>query len=130
MPAMMRSLSSCFEATRMCRSTERANLEKKPSIEPRAVFGCEGELEPAPWLGGEPCLRLFGDMGRMIIEDQLDRCIRRICGVEKFEDFYELPAAVTVSDQGMDFTGQQIDPGQEAEGPVAFIFMLARESRM
>src|SRR4249919_50650 len=31
-PAMMRSLSSCFEATRMWRKTERARLEKKPSI--------------------------------------------------------------------------------------------------
>ena len=30
-PAMMRSLSSCFDATRMWRRTERANLEKKPS---------------------------------------------------------------------------------------------------
>src|SRR3977135_1391074 len=32
MPAMMRSLSSCFEVTRMWRRTERANLEKKPSM--------------------------------------------------------------------------------------------------
>ena len=32
MPAMMRSLSSCFEVTRMWRKTERANLEKKPSM--------------------------------------------------------------------------------------------------
>jgi len=32
MPAMMRSLSSCFEVTRMRRRTERANLEKKPSM--------------------------------------------------------------------------------------------------
>src|SRR3954447_16499818 len=31
-PDMMRSLSSCFEVTRMWRRTERANLEKKPSI--------------------------------------------------------------------------------------------------
>lgn len=30
-PAMMRCLSSCFEVTRIWRSTERANLEK-PSI--------------------------------------------------------------------------------------------------
>jgi hypothetical protein len=29
---MMRCLSSYFEATRMWRRTERANLEKKPSI--------------------------------------------------------------------------------------------------
>lgn len=32
MPAMMRSLSSCFEATRIWRRTERANLEKNPSM--------------------------------------------------------------------------------------------------
>src|SRR6476619_977858 len=32
MPAIMRSLSSCFEVTRMWRRTERANLEKKPSM--------------------------------------------------------------------------------------------------
>ncbi len=32
MPAMMRSLSPCFDATRTWRRTERANLEKKFSI--------------------------------------------------------------------------------------------------
>src|SRR6202158_5227691 len=32
MPAIMRSLSSCFEVTRMWRKTDRANLEKKPSM--------------------------------------------------------------------------------------------------
>src|ERR1700761_213212 len=32
MPAIMRSLSSCFEVTRMWRRTDRANLEKKPSM--------------------------------------------------------------------------------------------------
>src|SRR6266853_417397 len=31
-PAMMRSLSSCFDVTRMWRRIERANLEKKPSM--------------------------------------------------------------------------------------------------
>ena len=31
-PAIMRSLSSCFDVTRMWRRTERANLEKKPSM--------------------------------------------------------------------------------------------------
>jgi hypothetical protein len=29
---VMRSLSSCFEATRMWRKTERASLDNKPSI--------------------------------------------------------------------------------------------------
>src|SRR6202521_6116434 len=32
MPAIMRCLSSCFEVTRMWRKTDRANLEKKPSM--------------------------------------------------------------------------------------------------
>lgn len=32
LPAMMRALSSCFEATRIWRRTERANLEKNPSM--------------------------------------------------------------------------------------------------
>ena len=37
----MRSLSSCLEATRMWRRTERASLEKKPSI----------RLSREPWVG-------------------------------------------------------------------------------
>src|SRR5271167_3958670 len=32
MPAIMRSLSSCFEVTRMWHKTDRVNLEKKPSM--------------------------------------------------------------------------------------------------
>jgi hypothetical protein len=50
-PAMMRSLSSCFEATRMWRRTERANLEKKPSIrlshEP--CLGVKVSVQPVAW---------------------------------------------------------------------------------
>ena len=54
-PAMMRSLSSCFDVTRMWRRIERANLEKKlDEVEPGAVFGREGELEAAGWSSGEP----------------------------------------------------------------------------
>ena len=40
MPAMMRCLSSCFDVTRIWRRTERANLEKKPSIRPRQSRQC------------------------------------------------------------------------------------------
>lgn len=32
MPAMMRSLSSCFEVARILRRTERASWEKNPSM--------------------------------------------------------------------------------------------------
>jgi hypothetical protein len=49
MPAMMRSLSSCFEVTRMWRRTEEALNE----VDPGAMFGREGELETADRTCGE-----------------------------------------------------------------------------
>jgi len=36
-------------------------------------------------VGGEPCIRLFGDVGGMIVEDQADRGVRRIGGVDQLE---------------------------------------------
>src|SRR2546429_8768580 len=51
MPAMMRSLSSCFDATRMWRRTERANLEKKPSTR----------------LSQEPCLGVKVNLKRPVV---------------------------------------------------------------
>jgi len=63
----------------------------------------------------------------MIIEDQLDRGAGRISGVEKLEEFDELPAAMAVPDQGMDLAGEQIDPGQQAERAMAFVFVIAGE---
>jgi hypothetical protein len=86
--------------------------ETLDQVEPGAVLGCKGELEAALGLGGEPSFRLPGDVRRMIIEDQLDRRIRRIGGVEELEEFDELATAVSIFNQGMDFAGEQIDPGQ------------------
>src|ERR1700736_6662031 len=37
-PAMMRSLGSCFDATRMWRRTERANLESARALPPPRAF--------------------------------------------------------------------------------------------
>ena len=47
----------------------------------------------------------------MIVEDQLDRGASRIGGIEKLEEFDELSAAMAVSDESMDLSGEQIDPG-------------------
>jgi len=103
-------------------------LEKKPSM--RLTQGCERELEPARWLSGEPSVGFLGDVGGMIVEDQLDSGLRRICRIEKFEKFDELSAAVAVSDEGMNFTGQQINAGQQTERTMAFVLMITREGRM
>jgi hypothetical protein len=47
----------------------------------------------------------------MVVEDQLDRRVGRVSGIEKLEEFDELAAAVAVFDQGVDLAGEQIDPG-------------------
>ena len=90
-------------------------------VEPGAVLGREGELEAAGRSRGEPSPGFFGNVRGMIVEDQLDGGAGRIGSIEKLEELDELPAAVTVSDQGMDLAGEQINPGQQAERAMAFV---------
>src|SRR5215471_2629753 len=126
MAAMMRSLSSCLDATRKWRSTERASLEKKPST----------RLSQEPCLGVKvnskrpPSLGLFGDVRRMIVEDQLDRRMGRIGGIEELEKFDEFATAMAVPDEGVNLTGEQIDAGQQTDRAVALVLVIAREGRM
>ena len=61
--------------------------EALDEIEPGAMRGREGEFEAADRLTGEPSLGLFGDVRGMIVEDQLDRRVGWIGGVEKLEKF-------------------------------------------
>ena len=79
---------------------------------------------------GEPGFGLFGDVRGMIVEDQLDRCVGRIGGVEKLEEFDEFAAAMAILDQRMDLAGDEVDAGQQADRAVTFIFMLTCEGRM
>ena len=104
--------------------------ETLDEIEPGAVLGREGEFELTGRLLGEPSLGLLGDVRRMIVEDQLDRCVGRIGGVEELEEFNEFAAAVAVLDEGVDLAGEQIDAGQQADRSVALVLVVARESRM
>src|SRR2546430_5314003 len=57
--------------------------EPLDEIEPGAMRGRVGEFETAGRLIIEPSLGLLGDVRGMIIEDQLDRRMGRIGGVEK-----------------------------------------------
>jgi hypothetical protein len=63
----------------------------------------------------------------MIVENQLDGGAGRIGGIKKLEEFNKLSAAVTVSDQGMNLSGEKIDPGQQAQRPVPLVLMITRE---
>jgi len=45
----------------------------------------------------------------MILEDQLDRSVGRIGGVEKLKEFDEFAASVAILDHGMDLASDEVD---------------------
>src|SRR3984893_5517301 len=112
----------------MWRSMERAILEKKPfdEIEPRAVFRREHEAETARWLGVKPRLGFLGDMSGVVVEDQLDGGVCRISSVEPLEEADELTRTMAILDASMHLAREQVDPGEQAQSAMAFIFMIAR----
>jgi len=127
----MRSLSSCLDVAR----DGAGELGKDPldEIEPGAVRRSESEFEAArgrPQVDLRAKLWSLGDVRGVIVEDQLDRCMSRIGGIEKIEEFDEFAAAEAILDQGVDLAGEQIDAGQQADGAVALVFIIAREGRM
>src|SRR5271165_5125268 len=133
MAAMMRFLSSCLDATRIWRSTERASLEKKPStrLSQEPCLGVKmNSNRPAGCSASQALVSFLGDVRRMIVEDQLDRRVGRIGGVEELEEFNEFAAAVAVLDEGVDLAGEQIDAGEQADRAVALVLVVARQGRM
>ena len=50
------------------------------------MLGREGEFEAACRLLGEPCFGLLGDMGGMIVEDDVDRRVGRIDIIETLKE--------------------------------------------
>ena len=76
--------------------TSELGEESLDEIEPRAVLGSEGKFEASDRSSGEPSSGFSRDVRGMIVEDQLDRSVRRIGGVEKPEEFDELSTAVAI----------------------------------
>ena len=91
--------------------------EALDEIEPGAVLGREGEFEAAGGLLGEPSFGLLGDVRGMIVEDQLDRRVGWIGGVEKLEEFDEFAAAVAVLDQSVNLAGERSMPASKLTVP-------------
>jgi hypothetical protein len=56
----------------------------------------------------------------MIVEDQLDRRMDRIGGIDELEEFDEFAAAMTVPGQGVKLAADEVDAGQQAHRAVAF----------
>ena len=80
---------------------------------------CEGEA--ANGLRRQPARGLARDMGGMIVENDLDRGVGRIGGIEQLEKFNEFAAAVAFLDEGVNVTGEPIDTGHQGQGAVAFV---------
>jgi hypothetical protein len=51
-------------------------------------------------LRGKPVRGLARDMGGMIVEDEFDRRVAGVSGIEEFEKFNEFAAAVAFPDEG------------------------------
>src|SRR5206468_1377013 len=98
--ALLEFVLGCHPDVAQDRSGELGE-ESLDEIEPGAVLGREGELEAAGRSSGEPSSGFSRDVRGMIVEDQLDRGAGRIGCIEQLEEFDELPAAVAISDQGM-----------------------------
>ena len=113
---MRRSLSSCLEVTRMWRRTERASLEKKPStrLSQEPCLGVKVNRNRSARCSASQPRVSSGDVRGMIVEDQVDRRVGRVCGVEQLEEVDELAAAMTILDQGVNLAGQQVDAGHQA----------------
>ena len=102
--------------------------EALDQIEPGTVGRCEGEGKAPRGLRRQPSRGLARDVGGMVVEDDLDRGVGRIGGVEELEKLDEFPAAMALSDQGVDLTGQQIDAGHQGQRAVALVFVIAHHS--
>src|SRR5215468_869918 len=87
---------------------------------------CEGEA--ASGLRRQPARGLVRDMGGMVVENDLDRSVSRIGGIEQLEKFNEFAAAVAFLDEGVNVTGEQIDTGHQ--GQCAIVCTRDRASRL
>ena len=115
----------------MWRSTERASLEKKPSTRlTGAVLGGEDKGEAAFRLGGEPSLSLLGDVRRMIVEDQLDRRMARIGGVEELEELNDSRLRWRSLTRAWTWPVSRSMPASRLDRAVALVLVVAPEGRM
>src|SRR5438477_5196408 len=89
----------------------------------------EREGKSANGLRGKPVRGLARDMSGMVVENHLDRGVGGVGPVEELEKLDEFAAAVAFLDQGMDVTGEQIDPRHQGQGTVALVFVIAHHGR-
>src|SRR5208337_1260798 len=98
-------------------------------VEPGAVLWREDKSEAAITLSGEPFVGFLRHVRRMIVQDDLDRCIGLVGSIELLEEADEYARAMVVFDASVDLPGEPVDPRQQAQCPEALVFMVARDAR-
>ena len=78
----------------------------------------EREGEAAKGLRSQPARGLARDMGGVVVENDLDRGVGRIGGIEELEKFNEFAAAVAFLDEGVNVT--DLPPEKWTPGYAAF----------
>src|SRR6478752_407088 len=90
----------------------------------------EDEAEAAITLSGEPSVGFLGHMRRVIVENDLDRRVGRVGCIKLLEKADEFARTVAVFDAGVNLSGEQVDPREQAQCPKALVFMVACNARM
>ena len=90
---------------------------------------CECEGKAPDRLRGKPARGLARDMGGMVVENDFDRGVGRVGGVEELQKLNEFATAMAFLDQGMDVTGEQIDTGHQGQGAVALVLVITHHGR-
>src|ERR1019366_7702273 len=98
-------------------------------VEPGAVLGCEYVLESVR-IYCQKGSRFFGDVLGMVVQDDPDRAIRRVPGIEVRQESFEFYAAMTAFDPCSDVAVMKIQSRQNRTGAQAFVFMIAADFRM
>jgi hypothetical protein len=94
------------------------------------VLWGEYKVEAALGLGSEPLVGFLGHVRRMIVQDDFDRSIARVGCVEFLEEPDEFARAMALFDAGVNLSCEQVDTCQQAQRPMALVFMLAGDARV
>ena len=81
-------------------------------IQPGGVFWREDELESVR-VKTEPALCFFGNVRRVVVEQEANPCLRRIAFVQFAEQGYEVHAGVVVADDFRDAACVEIKARQQ-----------------
>src|SRR6516165_8975751 len=93
--------------------------EALDEIEPGTMGRGESESKAPRWLRCEPGHGLARDVCRMVVEDDLNCGVGRICGVQELEEFDEFATAMALFNLGVDVTAEQVDSGHQGQSAMA-----------